>query len=150
LFAALWPPVRALCARLLDGDGEDAAQDAMVRVFARAPEFDRDRDAMTWVLAIAGWQCRTVRRQRGRRRDAHEIPEDVAGGARPDESTERRELLAAAAAIVGELSPADADTLIAAWSGDRDGGIAPATFRKRLERALARFRAAWRSRHDEV
>jgi hypothetical protein len=52
--------------------------------------------------------------------------------------------------VVGALSPGDAATLVAAWSEDRDGlgALAPATFRKRLERALGRFRASWRSRHD--
>jgi RNA polymerase sigma factor (sigma-70 family) len=145
LFSALWPAVRALCARLAGGDGDDAAQEAMVRVFTRAAEFDPDRDAASWVLAIAGWECRTVRRRRVRRRDGADLPDSAVAGERPDDGAERRELLAAVGEILGELSPTDAETLTAAWLGDREAGP---TFRKRLERALARFRAAWRSRHD--
>ena len=37
-------------------------------------------------------------------------------------------------------------TLKAAWNGDRSA-LAPATFRKRVQRATERLRAAWRSRH---
>ena len=153
LFAALWPPVRTLCHRALagGGDADDAAQDAMIRVFERAAEFDRGRDAVTWVLAIAGWECRSARKRTARRRlePAGLDAEVAAGGDGPDEVAIRRDLIAAAEEVLGALSPRDVETLAAAWSGDEvsRSSIAPATFRKRLERALGRFRAAWRSRH---
>jgi len=38
----------------------------------------------------------------------------------------------------------DQETLLAAGRGDRESS---STFRKRLERALARFRKQWRARH---
>jgi RNA polymerase sigma factor (sigma-70 family) len=152
LFDALWPVLRRFCRRALgdDADGDDAAQEALLRVLTRAGEHDRERDGLTWALAIAAWQCRTARRRRQRRRDDGALPDEIAGGARPDEAAARRELLAAAADVLDTLSASDAETLWAAWTGDDEAraGIAPATFRKRLERAVARFRAAWRSRHD--
>jgi RNA polymerase sigma factor (sigma-70 family) len=152
LFDALWPVLRRFCRRALgdDADGDDAAQEALVRVLARAGELDRDRDALTWALTLAAWECRTVRRRRQRRRDDSAVPDDVAGGEAPDAIAARRELLAAAADVLDTMSAGDAETLWAAWTGDDEAraGVAPATFRKRLERALARFRAAWRSRHD--
>jgi len=155
LFDALWPVVRRFCRRALgdDADGDDAAQEAMIRVLARAGELDRDRDALTWALGIATWECRTVRRRRQRRLDDRELPTDLAGDAgdaRPDDIAARRELLAAAADVLDSMSASDAETLWASWTGDPEAraAIAPATFRKRLERALVRFRAAWRSRHD--
>ncbi len=46
--------------------------------------------------------------------------------------------------MLGGLSALDAETLLAAARGERDPS---ATFRKRLERALARFRKEWRARH---
>jgi RNA polymerase sigma factor (sigma-70 family) len=47
-------PVNALALRLLTGaDAGDAAQEALVKVFFRAAEFDPSRDALTWLLAIA-------------------------------------------------------------------------------------------------
>src|SRR5262245_13587277 len=49
VFAAVWPIVRRFAARALGGsDADDTAQEALVRVFARAVEFDRERDALTW------------------------------------------------------------------------------------------------------
>ncbi len=46
--------------------------------------------------------------------------------------------------MLGGLSGLDAETLLAAARGERDPS---ATFRKRLERALERFRKEWRARH---
>lgn len=156
LFAAAWPVTQAFCRRLLgDADADDAAQEALTKVFARAATFDPARDGLTWILTIASWECRTVRRRRSRRRDGAElaVAADHASappGERPDQLAERRELLAAASAILGTLSPTDASTLVAAWTDDASAraALAPATFRKRLERALGRFRSAWGSRHE--
>lgn len=153
LFDALWPHVSAYCRRVL-GDaaaGDDAAQETLVRVFTRSDEFDRDRDATAWVLGIATWQCRTARRRTWRRR---EDPLDAAARDAVDGWSEaaRRDLVRHAVAVVGTLSAADADAIAAAVSDDpaARGDVAPATFRKRLERALGRVRTAWRSRHGET
>jgi|JI10StandDraft_1071094.scaffolds.fasta_scaffold03716_10 DNA-directed RNA polymerase specialized sigma24 family protein len=150
LLAALWPRLRAFCARLVTpADADDATQEALVKLCARLATYDRSRDAVTWALTLAAWECRTVR-SRARRRAGAVAVDGLTGGERPDELVARRELLEAARDVVGALSPGDAATLVAAWSEDRDGlgALAPATFRKRLERALGRFRASWRSRHD--
>jgi RNA polymerase sigma-70 factor (ECF subfamily) len=163
LFTMAWPCLRGFCRRLVgESDADDAAQEAVTKVFARVATFDVERDALTWMLTIAAWECRTIRRRRARRREervraSHTTDDGVARevsgrGARPDEIAERRELLAAAGELLGTLSPTDAATLVAAWTDDvgARAAIAPATFRKRLERALSRFRAGWRSRHDEL
>ena len=55
-----------------------------------------------------------------------------------------QDLVAAATDVLGALRVQDAETLLAAARGERD---ASATFRKRLERAIARFRNEWRARH---
>ncbi len=57
---------------------------------------------------------------------------------------ERERALAAALAT---LRPADAETLLAYARGERPDLPGP-TFRKRVERALVRLRAAWRLNHD--
>ena len=64
-----------------------------------------------------------------------------------------RELAAAASDALAELRPSDAATVLAALSDDpaaRPDSVAPATFRKRLERALGRLRTIWRSRHGAI
>ena len=70
LFAALWPIALGFARRALGGaaDAEDAAQAALTNVFARAAEFDASRDALSWVLGIVAYECRTLR-QRARRRN---------------------------------------------------------------------------------
>ncbi len=151
LFDELWPLLRRFCSRTLGDDaaGEDAAQEALVRVLARCGELDRDRDGLTWALTLAAWECRTVRRRRQRRRDLVPLEDDIGDGRPgPDDIATRRDLLAAAAEILDALPASDAETLWASWTGDRDPALPSATFRKRLERALQRFRACWRSRHD--
>src|SRR5262245_40014132 len=111
LFDALWPVLRRFCRRALgnDADGDDAAQEALVRVLARAGDLERDRDALTWALTLAAWECRTVRRRRQRRRDDVALADDVAGGDdAPEAIAVRRELLAAASDALDSLSATDA------------------------------------------
>lgn len=146
-FAMLWPQLRSFAVRLAGEDGEDAAQAAILRVFSRAGDYDREHDALAWALGIAAWECRTLRKRRERRREEFAL----APAALPDSSTSspeaaavERDLREAAEAVLGTLRPIDIETITAAASGRREQG---ATFRKRLERALARFRLAWRARH---
>jgi RNA polymerase sigma-70 factor (ECF subfamily) len=146
-FRLLWPRLRAFAVRYLGaGDGEDAAQGALLRVFARASQYDPERDALAWALGIAVWECRTLRRQRQRRRESAVPPPDgSAAQATPEEVAIERDLRAAAEAVLGTLRPMDVETILAAAGGPRR--VEGATFRKRLERALARFRLAWRAKH---
>src|SRR5207302_10345249 len=70
VFEALWPVLRAFCGRAVGAaDAEDAAQSALLRVFARAAEYDPEQRALPWVVGIAAWECRTLRRRRDRRRE---------------------------------------------------------------------------------
>ena len=146
-FALLWPQLRSFAVRLAGDDGEDAAQAAILKVFSRASNYDRERDALTWALGIAAWECRTLRKRRERRREEFALAPAAladASTSSPEAATVERDLREAAEAVLGTLRPIDIETIAAAASGRREQG---ATFRKRLERALARFRLAWRARH---
>jgi len=145
-FALLWPRLRAFAARCVAAaDAEDVAQAALLRVFSRASEYDAERDALAWALGIAAWECRTLRRTRQRRREDHVAPPDPPDpGENPEEMVIARDLSAAAEAVLGTLRPIDIETIRAA-AGSRK--LRGATFRKRLSRALARLRIAWRARH---
>ncbi|MCW5805705.1 MAG: sigma-70 family RNA polymerase sigma factor [Deltaproteobacteria bacterium] len=158
LFAALSPVVTRYAARFL-GDpalGEDAAQEALVRLFGRLDRYDRTRDALTWALTHATWECRTVRRRVQRRREVAEVA--AIGGAGEERThdgaglAEDRELVRAAVATLETLAPRDAEVIVAAITDDDElrRTLEPATFRKRLERALARLRTSWRSRHGTL
>ena len=156
LFHALWPIVVGYATRLL-GDpalAEDCAQDALVQLFGQLDRYDRERDALTWALTLATWQCRTARRRRSRRgalddrapRAAPDGPAAIDGAS----IVEHRDLVRAALAALEALGPRDIETLaIAVTDADRTS-LTPATFRKRLERALSRLRTSWRSRHGTL
>ena len=152
LFQALWPLLRRFASRLLPSnpvDAEDAAQLALMKVFGHAGEFDRQRDALTWIFGIVAWECRTVRRKSVRRRE-EPLPEGVDLAGRTVDSGEaelvERNLLAAVHELLGSLRPQDAETILLAFRGRRPIG-GGAAFRKRLERALKRLREAWRLKH---
>jgi RNA polymerase sigma-70 factor (ECF subfamily) len=151
LFAALWPPIVGYTRRFL-GDAtlaEDVAQDTLVKLFARLHQFDRERDALTWALTFATWECRTARRKVARRAETGEVADAPLDGAL---LAEERELVRAALATLESLPARDREVIAASLSDDDDlrRALAPATFRKRLERALTRLRLSWRSKHGTL
>jgi len=153
-FALLWPVMRAFARSFLreDAGAEDAAQQALVRVFLRAAEFDASRPALPWVLGVVANECRTLRRRSQRRReetfaDADARPDPAAS---PEERAAQRDLERAAFSALGDLPAADIEAILAHIGEAERPEVAPATFRKRLERALKRLRHAWRQRHGAL
>jgi RNA polymerase sigma-70 factor (ECF subfamily) len=151
LFEALWPLLRAYCRRALahDADGDDAAQQAVVNMFLRASEFDRSRSVLPWAFGIAANECRTIRRRGLRRREAvfDSAGAEASHATSPEQAVMERELIAAASAVLGALRHEDAAAIRSAIGTEERPDIPPATFRKRVERAMGRLRAVWRSRH---
>jgi RNA polymerase sigma-70 factor (ECF subfamily) len=149
-FTALWPVLRTFSARALgnDADAEDAAQRAVTKLFTQVADFDPTRDAVAWALTIASYECRTIRRQRQRRREVADdalLPLADSGGT-PEGTAVERDLEAAVREIVKELRPEDAEAIFASVTEARPRN--DATFRKRLERALGRLRLAWKAKHE--
>jgi RNA polymerase sigma-70 factor (ECF subfamily) len=145
VFELLHGPVQRLCSSLLknEADAADAAQEAMQKVFTRASDYDRSRPAMPWALAIAGWECRTLSRKAGRRRETPEQDADQRASANADDDIVQRDLTQAAIAALGELSEADRETLIATF-WDEAASVSGSTLRKRRERAVTRLRNSFR------
>jgi len=158
LFAALWPIVVGYTTRWLGDAGlaEDAAQDALVKLFGQLARYERDRDGLTWALCHATWQCRTVRRSRARHHERAALPVDEPTpherGEQARAEVEDRELVRAALDTLAELPARDREVIAASLfdDGELRGTLAPATFRKRLERAVTRLRTSWRSRHGTL
>jgi len=149
LFVALWP-ITVRYAHKLVGDAalaEDVAQDSLVALLGQLARFDAERDGLSWALAIVTWQCRTARRKAQRRAEVAEVVDGPI-----DDDHELRDLVRAALAELELLAPRDRDIIAAAITDDDElrRTLAPATFRKRLERALARLRTSWRSRHGTL
>jgi RNA polymerase sigma-70 factor (ECF subfamily) len=152
VFARLWPLVRGFVSRqvareLGPAEAEDVAQLALLKLFERATEFNPQLDALSWALGVAAYEARSARRRAGRRRE-DVVPLDALADDRPtpEEHALCADLESAASALIGTLRPADAEALAALASGRRPA-VPGATFRKRLERAMARVRAAWKAKH---
>jgi RNA polymerase sigma-70 factor (ECF subfamily) len=148
LFDRLWPIVRAFAGRVLghDADADDVAQRSLVSVFARANEYDAARDGVAWTLGITVWECRTSRRARERRRESDEPIEIVSTSASPEDAMITADILSAFDAVAGTLAAEDRAAL-GIDDPDDDTLVAPATLRKRRQRALVRLRHAWSRLH---
>jgi len=150
VFVRLRPLLARFAARHLPADAaEDVAQEALLRVFSRLSEFDPARDALSWAFGIAAWEIRSARQRERRRREepATALADRPADGPGPEQSAISSDLAAAMDAALAELEPGVADTLWHYAIGTRPSGVAPAAFRKRVERGLARLREAWRGKH---
>jgi DNA-directed RNA polymerase specialized sigma24 family protein len=145
VYAVLWPVVSSFCGKALGAaDAEDAAQQALLKVFDQAASFDRGRDALTWALSIAVWEVRTIRKRHARAKtsalDDQRIPPSTED---PEGLTAERQIVQAAQQVLGQLSELDQQTLLASFNDDAPDALAGATFRKRRERALVRLKNAW-------
>ena len=148
VFDTLWPLLSGFAKRLSPdrADAEDAAQQALLKVFEHAYRYDPGQDVAAWALAITANECHTLRRKR-RTEPLDEASDTLpAHGASPEIAVIERDMIQLATEALGTLRAEDSATLSAAWRGERPP-IAPTAFRKRVQRATERLRAAWRSRH---
>ena len=150
LFEVLWPRVHGLCLSLLSHrqDADDATQQAMEKILTRASEYDRTRAPTPWVLGIAAWECRTLRRRALRRREVSDdqLPQVEAEG-RADDELIRRELETAAVGVLQGLPARDRAALVGTFWEEVQSAASPAA-RKRRQRALERLRRAFRRLYD--
>src|ERR1700752_1077691 len=116
VFDSLWPILRRYAARHLPAsEAEDAAQEALIKIFQRAHEFDRARSALAFALGVASWEIRTFRRRRSRRREERlpdrierETPDPSPG---PEQAAMMRDLESIMREAMGALRPEDVETL---------------------------------------
>jgi RNA polymerase sigma-70 factor (ECF subfamily) len=153
VFRAVWPTVRAFCARALRGapEAEDVAQMALLKFFDQLEDLDRTRDAVAWVITIAAFECRTHVRWQQRRSQgqAASEPDDLSSDARsPEQNALERDLVACAREVLETLSEADVRTILTSLGEERGEQTKDAAFRKRLQRALGRLRDAWRVKYE--
>lgn len=147
LMAELWPVVFAFVKRTVreSADAEDVAQEVFVKVTSRISDYDRDRDALTWVYAIAAFEVRTHLRRQQRRREIPSLAED----AEPPDPTPStvdlmidEEISRMLAGALGEISDADR-ALLGIGERGSDAALTGPTIRKRRQRALGRLRTVW-------
>ncbi len=152
VFQRLWPALTRFAARSLGvgPDAEDAAQQALEKIFAQASNYDPERAALPWALAITGWECRTTLRRRRRRREealegasGRDLTAEVGAGPTPEDDVLKQRLLVALREAVAELSLGDQATLEATFLQE-SAAPHPAVVRKRKERTIFRLREVWR------
>jgi RNA polymerase sigma factor (sigma-70 family) len=150
VFDALHPLVHRFCRRMLrnPADAEDATQLTLEKLFFQVSDFDGHGDALGWALALANAECRTVARKQQRRREMSDasLP-SLAVESEAERGLLREEMRQALSDVLGTLKPDDVETLLASVEMGPRPGVPGATFRKRLERAVQRLRAAWRARY---
>ncbi len=149
VFEVAQPAVLELTRRLLRGDPEheDVAQQALLKVFERASLYDPNRAALPWILGIAAWECRSHRKRILRRGEETIERPLLSAGVGPEEWLVAADLREAVQELIGEMKPADIEALAVAMGYRPRPDLPAATFRKRLQRAMSRLRAAWEERH---
>ncbi len=158
LYERLWVKVSRFCTGLLANaaEGEDLAQQALLKLMGQAAAYDRERDALSWAFAIAAWECRSVLRRDRRRRELlaengallqqqTEQPwyEDTSHAA-----LERKQLREKLHALMQALPESERLSVEAILTGHETP--TGATWRKRKQRALARLRTLWRQADDQA
>src|SRR5450755_871481 len=106
LFRELHPrALRLARAKLGDDVGKDVAQSALLRVFARASDFEGGRPVLPWFYAIVANEIRGASRRRDatlRRLGPDDVLEDVRSPSDPETDAIERELHVALARAVDE------------------------------------------------
>lgn len=79
IFDMTWPLVHRFARKMTSAspEAEDIAQTALTKVFSRASEFRRDGDALSWILGITAFECKTARQKAKRRREDFVSPENL-------------------------------------------------------------------------
>jgi RNA polymerase sigma-70 factor, ECF subfamily len=149
LFDHFAPRVKAYLLRrgLDDGAADDAAQEAMLAVWRRAPTYDPARAApSTWIFAIARHKCIDMLRAAAARPalDAAPMPPLADPGAGPDDAVLEAQAREAVAGAMEGLEPELADILrLSFFEGLPHAAIAArtglplGTVKSRIRRALA-------------
>jgi len=154
LFTALWPIVRRFTGRHLPAaEADDAAQETLLKLFRQASRFDPAHSAVAWALGVAGFEIKTARRRRLRRREEPVLGARLGERRHPAQDPEAEalasDLESALRETIGTLRPGDVETLRLYALGERPV-VAATTFRKRVERALTRLRAAWKENDERT
>jgi RNA polymerase sigma-70 factor, ECF subfamily len=149
-FAALWPLLRRFATHALhdEGHGEDAAQQAMIKLFEQVSDFDSSRDGVAWAFAITSYEVLSIQRKGLRRREEalDHAADSLATIDTPEALVVERDLTHAAREVLSGMKEEDMAAILVAIGENRPSGNA--RFRKRLQRALARLRQAWGAKHE--
>jgi len=143
LFRALYPrALRLARIKLTTEHAADVAQTVMMKVFARASEFEAGKPVLPWFYAIAANELRTVQRRTAQ--GTRMVPETHAHHLRGADDPERllleQELRGCLDRAMAALDDESAEAIACMLDERRSPGIAAPAFRKRVSRAYAKLR----------
>jgi RNA polymerase sigma factor (sigma-70 family) len=144
LFRALYPrALRLAHVKCSEDQAPDAAQSILMKVFARASEFEAGKPVLPWFYAVAANELHTLLRRRAvqRRREvgetfAHCIPANDD----PEGLLLERELRDALERAITSLDDDGAGAIATMLNEGERPTIGASAFRKRISRAYARLR----------
>jgi RNA polymerase sigma factor (sigma-70 family) len=144
LFRALYPrALRFARAKLTEDRAADAAQSVMMKVFARASEFQSGKPVLPWFYAIAANELHTLRRRAGaeaRRTVAGARAHRVPASDDPERLLLEQELRACLGRAVAALDESSAEAIACILDDRHLPRIRTSAFRKRVSRAYAKLR----------
>ena len=148
------PIVHRFAAKMISNKSEadDIAQTALMKVFSRCAEFRRDGDALSWILGITAFECRTARQKVKRRKEEFgqedSLDQKADLSATAEEKLITKNLEDAIQEALSGLSFEDQETIRISIHEMERPNIPATTFRKRLERALGRLKDTWRDKYE--
>lgn len=146
LFRALYPRAFVVARReLREPEAHDAAQTSLMKIFARAEEFEPGRAALPWFYAMLGNELRTAVRRNRRETVRYATLDrvDVLAAEKTSTAEElfvERELSRALEDAIAHLDDASAEAIAALLGRAPLPGISDAALRKRISRAYVRLR----------
>lgn len=146
--------VKAFAGRFMGSpnDSEDIAQQTLVKIFGQAQNYNRSSDALSWILTIASFECRTLRQKyRRKREDSLDLGgiETLASEQRsPEEVAILDDLKKCLLNTLDDLSVVDRESILISVTDGIRPEIPAATFRKRVQRGLYALKAAWRVEYE--
>lgn len=126
--------------RVGPGNADDLAQTALLRVFARASEFEPGRSCLPWFYAIVSNEIRADRRRQSRITDDAALEERALDEEDAEAQMIRRELERSLDLAIESLDRDSTNAICALLDRAPPPNVAPATFRKRVSRAYAKLR----------
>lgn len=125
-----------------DAEGEDAAQNTLMKVFGRVSDYRPGTDALAWVLTLAAFEVATLRKRR-RRGEVRQASAEALSSLEAEDDVERvaleHEARAQLQAAVGQLAVGDQNVLLSSEMTSKTPRA-----RKQKQRALQRLRDLWR------
>ncbi len=154
VYESTWPLVHSFSLKMIrqSNEAEDIAQQALLKVFSRASEFDRTRDALSWILGITAYECKTAiqktRRRKEHFKDQSDLDQTASVSLNPEEVVLHNDIRSTLLKVLSEMKAHEQETIISSIEESMQSEVSGATYRKRLQRAMVSLRNKWSSNYE--